>query len=125
MDTCDYIWYSSKPLTQRQAAGDSGSSSSSSDRNSSSTASSWEDEAAARQQGAAAASSNGSSSLPSAPQQQQQQQQQQQDCEYELRPVAVLVPPDGMRLPKGLPSRSLGSDHICLLTDFELVLKQQ
>jgi mRNA deadenylase 3'-5' endonuclease subunit Ccr4 len=42
---------------------------------------------------------------------------------FELRPVAVLQPPDGMKLPKGLPSKSLGSDHICLLTDFELVLK--
>lgn len=43
---------------------------------------------------------------------------------YELRPVAVLQPPDGMKLNKGLPSKNLGSDHICLLTDFELVLKQ-
>lgn len=39
---------------------------------------------------------------------------------YALRPVAVLVPPDGMRLPKGLPSRWLGSDHVCLVADFQL-----
>lgn len=43
---------------------------------------------------------------------------------YELRPVAVLQPPDGLSLNKGLPSKALGSDHICLLTDFELVLRQ-
>jgi mRNA deadenylase 3'-5' endonuclease subunit Ccr4 len=68
----------------------------------------------------------------------QQQQQQTQPAassttssssssasQFELRPVAVLQPPDGMKLPKGLPSKSLGSDHICLLTDFELVLKSK
>jgi hypothetical protein len=38
--------------------------------------------------------------------------------------VAVLQPPDGLRLNKGLPAKALGSDHICLLTDFELVLRQ-
>lgn len=43
---------------------------------------------------------------------------------FELRPVAVLQPPDGVQLPKGLPNKRLGSDHICLLTDFELVQRQ-
>lgn len=37
-----------------------------------------------------------------------------------LRPVAVLLPPDGKLLPKGLPSQHFGSDHVCLMSVFEL-----
>jgi hypothetical protein len=37
--------------------------------------------------------------------------------------VAVLLPPDGMSLRKGLPSKGLGSDHVALVTDF--VVTQQ
>ena len=43
--------------------------------------------------------------------------------QYELHPVAVLLPPEGHRLQKGLPSKFLGSDHVCLVVDFEVSLE--
>jgi mRNA deadenylase 3'-5' endonuclease subunit Ccr4 len=82
MGTCDYIWFTSTPLTRQQQQ---------------------QPQRDACQAGASSSSSG---------------------SRYELRPVAVLQPPDGLRLNKGLPAKALGSDHICLLTDFELVLRQ-
>lgn len=92
MDCCDYIWFTSHPISAQ----------------------------AQQQQQQPSASSQ----TPS-PQQQQRQQRisSSQQQQFELRPVAVLQPPDGMQLPKGLPSKCLGSDHICLLADFELVCR--
>jgi hypothetical protein len=37
-----------------------------------------------------------------------------------VRPVAVLLPPDKRQLPCGLPSHDYGSDHVCLMSVFEL-----
>ena len=37
-----------------------------------------------------------------------------------LAPVAVLLPPDAGLLPRGLPSQHFGSDHVCLMSVFEL-----
>jgi hypothetical protein len=34
--------------------------------------------------------------------------------------VAVLLPPDGRLLPRGLPSQHFGSDHLCIMSVFEL-----
>jgi hypothetical protein len=42
------------------------------------------------------------------------------DAAPTLKPVAVLLPPDRQLLPRGLPSQHYGSDHICLMSVFEL-----
>jgi hypothetical protein len=42
------------------------------------------------------------------------------DAALRLRPVAVLLPPDRRLLPRGLPSQHFGSDHLCLVSVFEL-----
>ncbi|GLC51744.1 hypothetical protein PLESTB_000543300 [Pleodorina starrii] len=39
---------------------------------------------------------------------------------FQLVPVAVLQPPDLELLPQGLPAAGWGSDHICVMTQFEL-----
>jgi len=39
---------------------------------------------------------------------------------YRLNPIAVLQPPEGLSLPRGLPSASMGSDHVCIVADFRL-----
>jgi mRNA deadenylase 3'-5' endonuclease subunit Ccr4 len=110
MGCCDYIWFTNTPLTQHTTT--------------------QQQQQQQQQQPASqlqqqqrqvpgdrtnTASSSSSSSSGSRP---------QQAGRYELRPVAVLQPPDGLRLPKGLPTKHLGSDHICLLTDFELLYRQ-
>jgi hypothetical protein len=71
-------------------------------------------------------------SSPHPPQQQQQQQEEQQDQQqqqqqqgrYELQPLAVLLPPDGAKLRTGLPAKGLGSDHIMLVTRFQVTPAQ-
>lgn len=121
MDTCDYIWYTSAPLT---AAGQQ-------------QARRRQQQGSQQQQDSDAACSSGASSSSSASSMDSDGSNDgddEQACSgskashchhYALRPVAVLQPPDGMKLNKGLPSKHLGSDHISLLTDFELVMKQQ
>ncbi|WIA41917.1 hypothetical protein OEZ86_009232 [Tetradesmus obliquus] len=114
MDTCDYVFYDANPVTlpqqqqqqqQQQAHGFASngttkdtSAAAENDGSSDSSSSSGDDSVAAA--AAPAAATYG----------------------YELQPVAVLLPPDGMKLSKGLPSRWLGSDHVCLVVDFELSL---
>ncbi|EFJ41831.1 hypothetical protein VOLCADRAFT_119579 [Volvox carteri f. nagariensis] len=41
---------------------------------------------------------------------------------FQLVPVAVLLPPDLELLPRGLPAAGWGSDHISVMTQFELRL---
>ncbi|GIL60100.1 hypothetical protein Vafri_14764, partial [Volvox africanus] len=41
-------------------------------------------------------------------------------CRFQLVPVAVLLPPDLELLPRGLPAAGWGSDHISIMTEFEL-----
>lgn len=43
-----------------------------------------------------------------------------QGARFGLRPVAVLAPPSLAALPRGLPAPSWGSDHICLLAEFQI-----
>jgi hypothetical protein len=118
----DYIWYTSNPLMGNNARQPGANSSSSGNARQAGADSSGNATGSgnARQAGAdssagsSGSNSNGNSSGSSS-----------SGDHYELRPVAVLQPPDGLSLNKGLPSKALGSDHICLLTDFELVLRQQ
>lgn len=105
MDTCDYIWYTDTALcgTRHKAQQQLGPS----------------DQTSVAPDLEAEGTINSSAAQPES----KQGSQAAGHYGYALKPVAVLVPPDGMRLPRGLPSRWLGSDHVCLVADFELSAK--
>jgi hypothetical protein len=118
MDTCDYVFYDANPVilaqqqqqqqqqqTEAPISYGSAAAAGADDGSSDSSDSSGDDEDSSTPAAAAAVAQAGQSSYG-----------------YELQPVAVLLPPDGMKLTKGLPSRWLGSDHVCLVVDFELSL---
>lgn len=107
MDTCDFIWFAETPVRPVTHGSADVSSSTSSSR----------DDAGEQQQPPRPAAAV---TTPSSSQDGRQQEQEQPLQQYELRPVAVLLPPDGTLLPKGLPTKHFGSDHICLCADFEL-----
>lgn len=123
MDTCDYVWFTETPLTLKQQQQQHKSHSSSNSSSSSSNAATVPAGSKAQAAPSAGAVGSSSSSRPAAG---GSGEGSTEGCGlgYELRPVAVLMPPDGMRLTKGLPSRWLGSDHVCLVADFELTLKE-
>jgi hypothetical protein len=113
MDTCDYVFYNADAVTlpqqqqqqQQQLDMAAGNSNSSKD-----TAYAAVDDGGSSD----SSSSGGSHNAPAAA------AAASSGFGYELQPVAVLLPPDGLKLTKGLPSRWLGSDHVCLVVDFEL-----
>jgi hypothetical protein len=109
MDCCDYIWFTTTPLTQHTPTQQQQQ-----QQQQQRTAPQQQHLQQVPEDRSNPANSSSSSSS---------NKSQQAGC-YELRPVAVLQPPDGLRLPKGLPTKHLGSDHICLLTDFELLYRQ-
>eukprot|EP00775_Hariotina_reticulata_P004860 gene4860-5105_t len=97
MDTCDYIWYTEQPLTKQQL------------QDTKLLLECTEDSRAASGCGSGADSDA------------QDEVSSKSHSSYLLRPVAVLEPIDGLRLSKGLPGRWMGSDHVSLVTDFELL----
>jgi hypothetical protein len=112
MDTCDYVFYNADAVKlQQQQQVDIAAGNGSSSKDAAPTA-------AADDVGSSdiSRSSKGSDATPAAA------AAGGPGFGYELQPVAVLLPPDGMKLTKGLPSRWLGSDHVCLVVDFELCL---
>jgi hypothetical protein len=118
MDTCDYVFYNADAVTlpqqQQQQRVDSAAgngNSSSKDANSTAVVD------VEGSSDSSSSSSNGFDTTPAAA-----AAAESPRFGYELQPVAVLLPPDGMKLTRGLPSRWLGSDHVCLVVDFELSL---
>lgn len=114
MDTCDYIWYTDTALCSPQP-----------------TQQQHKQHAEAQSQSADCRVATATATAQQISEYDQSEQQlnsteglsAERFGAYQLRPVAVLVPPDGMKLPKGLPSRWLGSDHVCLVADFSLCMK--
>lgn len=119
MDTCDYIWY-----TEQATAGSSSSSSNtvfhSNGMPVNSSVSSNGTAELPSQDVVMVDSDSGSGGRRSATQTSTHIADDGRYGQYILQPVAVLLPPDGRRLKKGLPSRYFGSDHVCLVTDFHL-----
>jgi hypothetical protein len=99
MDTCDYIWYTEQLLTKQQL------------QEKQLKQNCAEDSDVACSRGEMGTKSEVSINSHSG-----------RSSSYQLRPVAVLEPIDGLRLAKGLPGRWMGSDHVSLVTDFELRL---
>lgn len=132
MDTCDYLFFTPEGVILDCVGESSGASSSSA--------------AAVESVGVTPAPAGGVQSLQGdvlvdgqphegrgCPSQQQQQASKQhhrhpprqqlkklQQPRLRLRPTAVLAPPDGLCLPRGLPTRHMGSDHVCLVARYEL-----
>jgi hypothetical protein len=118
MDTCDYVFYNADAVTlpqqQQQRVDSAAGNGNSSSKDANSTAVADVEGSSA----SSSSSSNGFDTTPAAA----AAAAGSPEFGYELQPVAVLLPPDGMKLTRGLPSRWLGSDHVCLVVDFELSL---
>jgi hypothetical protein len=132
MDTCDYIWFTEDPITCTSSSSSSGER----DRPlraqiaEQSSSSSTCDPGRSRRECGEDSGDGGptrgveTSSTPVLNDAGRRRKSRVEDdgthVGYELRPVAVLLPPEGHRLQKGLPSKFLGSDHVCLVVDFEV-----